>query len=70
MVLEVILKILGWVFVLVPSIAFISVSFQMIKGAAGDDVTVKTLVLTGLTFFCMGVIMLLLLSLTDIFAAL
>lgn len=67
MLLEVILKILGWLFVLVPSVTFVSISFYMIKGAADDDATVKTLVLTGLLFFFMGVIMLLLLSLTDIF---
>ncbi len=67
MSLELILKILGWVFVLAPTFTFISVSFYMIRGAADDDETIKALVLIALAAFFMGSILLLLLYLTDIF---
>ncbi|MBI5370232.1 hypothetical protein HZA85_03530 [Candidatus Uhrbacteria bacterium] len=67
MTLELILKIIGWLFVLGPTITFMSISFHMIRGAAEDDVTVKALVLIALALFFMGAIMLLLLYLTDVF---
>lgn len=67
MTLETMLKILGWMFVLGPTIAFLSISFTMIRGAMGDDETVRALVLLSLAFFFMGAILLLLLYLTNIF---
>ncbi len=67
MILELALKILGWIFVIGPTLTFISISFYMIKGAMNDDATVKALVLLGLALFFMGAIMLLLLYLTDLF---
>lgn len=69
MLLETILKVLGWTFVIVPTFTFISISFYMIRGAANDDETVKALVLIALAAFFMGSILLLLLYLTDIFKA-
>ncbi len=69
MLLETILKILGWIFVLVPMFTFISISFSMIRGAANDDETIKALVLIALAAFFMGSILLLLLYLTNIFKA-
>lgn len=67
MTLEIALMVLGWVFVGVPTVTFISVSFYMIQGAAKDDEAVKALVLLGITSFFMGTILLLLLFLTNIF---
>lgn len=67
MSLELALIVLGWTFVAVPTIAFLFVSFYMVKGAANDDETVKALVLLGLASFFMGAILVLLLYLTDIF---
>lgn len=67
MTLELILKIIGWIFVIVPTFTFMSISFYMIKGAADDDTTVKALVMLALTAFLMGVILLLALYLTNIF---
>lgn len=61
------LKIIGWLFVLGPTVTFISISFYMIKGASEDDVTVKALVLIALALFAMGAIILLMLYLTNIF---
>ncbi len=63
------LKILGWIFVLAPTVTFISISFYMIRGAMADDETVKALVLIGLAAFFMGIILLLMLYLTDVFKA-
>ncbi len=67
MTLELVLKIIGWFFVLGPTITFISISFYMIRGAAEDDVTIMALVLIALALFFMGGILLLLLYLTNIF---
>jgi len=65
--LETILTVIGWLFVLGPTLAFICVSFYVIKGAMGDDVVVNALVLIGLAFFFMGAILLLTLYLTNVF---
>ena len=67
MSLELILKIIGWLFVLGPSVTFICISFYMIRGAAEDDTMIKALVLIALCFFVMGAILLLLLYLTKMF---
>lgn len=67
MTLETILQFIGWLFVLGPTITFMSISFYMIRGAAEDDVLIKALVLIALALFFMGAILLLLLYLTDIF---
>ncbi len=69
MQLELVLKIIGWLFVLGPTITFISISFYMIRGAAEDDVTIMALVLIALALFVMGAILLLLLYLTNVFQA-
>lgn len=67
MTLETILKFIGWLFVLIPTLTFMSISFYMIRGAAEDDVLIKALVLIALALFFMGAILLLLLYLTDVF---
>jgi hypothetical protein len=67
MTLELALKIIGWFFVLGPTITFIAISFYMIRGAAEDDATIMALVLIALALFFMGAILLLLLYLTDVF---
>jgi hypothetical protein len=56
MVLEFVLKFLGWAFVLVPTIIFFGVSFMMIKGAGEDDTMIKTLTLIGLSVFLIGAV--------------
>ncbi|MBI2475119.1 hypothetical protein HYV69_01705 [Candidatus Uhrbacteria bacterium] len=65
--LEAALTVIGWLFVLGPTLAFVCVSFYVIKGAMGDDVVVNALVLIGLAFFFMGSILLLILYLTNLF---
>lgn len=67
MSLELVLKIIGWLFVLGPTLTFICISFYMIRGAAEDDVTIMALVLIALALFFMGAILLLLLYLTNVF---
>ncbi|MBM5789504.1 hypothetical protein FJZ23_00205 [Candidatus Parcubacteria bacterium] len=67
MTLELAFFVLGWIFVGIPTVIFLGVSFSMIKGAATDDETVKALVLLSLTSFFMGAIILLVLYLTNLF---
>ncbi len=66
MTIEFILKFLGWAFLLVPTIVFLSISFLMIKGAGNDDALIRALSLIGLAIFLIGAITLVLVYLTDI----
>ncbi len=67
MSLALILKGIGWVFVIIPLIIYIVISFSMLKGFANDDEHIKGFFLMGITIFLMGGILLLLLYLTDFF---
>ncbi|HAU66596.1 MAG: hypothetical protein UT30_C0005G0004 [Candidatus Uhrbacteria bacterium GW2011_GWF2_39_13] len=67
MTLILILKILGWIFALVPFITFFVISITMIKGAGKDDPSIQALSLIGLTIFLMGLITLLVVYLSDLF---
>jgi hypothetical protein len=62
-----ILKFIGWVFTITPLAIVIGVSVVMIKGAANDDDLIKALTMLGLTFFAIGVILLVLVYLTGFF---
>lgn len=63
-----ILTFIGWAFVLIPVTVLIVISYQMIKGAAGDDGLIMSLVMLGFTIFIIGVVILLLLYVTDLFS--
>jgi len=63
-----VLTFVGWAFVLIPVTVLVVISYQMIKGAAGDDGLIMSLVMLGFTLFLMGVVILLLLYLTDLFS--
>ncbi|MBI4714063.1 hypothetical protein HY771_02675 [Candidatus Uhrbacteria bacterium] len=65
--LETILLVIGLVFVIGPTLGFIGVSFYVIKGAMGDDIVIKSLVLLGIAFSVIGAILLLSLYLTNVF---
>jgi hypothetical protein len=65
--LETVLKLIGWVFVVVPVLAFLTVSVVVVKGAAGDDGLIKSLLILGITLFTMGAIILLLVYLSGLF---
>ncbi|MBI5793679.1 hypothetical protein HZA87_01140 [Candidatus Uhrbacteria bacterium] len=65
MTLEFVLTFLGWTFALVPLTVFLGVSINMVRGAGENDELILALSLIGLTFFLIGVIMLLLIYLTD-----
>ncbi len=62
-----VLKVLGWVFTAVPLIAFVLISFWIIRGAMGDDETVHGLVILSITVFLIGVLLLALTYLTKLF---
>lgn len=63
-----IVKVLGWIFLITPTVVFVIVSAYMIKGAMGDDDVIKAIVMVGLLFFFLGIIMLLLIYLTNVFS--
>lgn len=63
--LESILKVIGWVFVLTPVTIFLVISIQMVRGVMKDDPFIKAVVLLGIGLFCIGAILLLLLYLTN-----
>ncbi len=67
MTLIITLKILGWMFTLVPLTAFILISINLIKGVGKDDPLILSLALIGLTVFLMGVITLIVVYLTNFF---
>lgn len=59
------LKILGWMFALIPFSAFIIISINLIKGVGKDDPLILALALIGLAMFLMGVITLIVVYLTN-----
>lgn len=61
------LKILGWMFTVIPFSAFVIISINLIKGVGSDDPLILALALIGLTMFLMGVITLILVYLTNYF---
>ncbi len=65
--LEFILKFFGWVFVAVPVVAFLSISIWILKGTAGDDPFIMSLIALGFTMFIIGAVLLLLVYLTGLF---
>ncbi|MBI4592352.1 hypothetical protein HY733_02805 [Candidatus Uhrbacteria bacterium] len=65
MTLVLTLKILGWMFALIPFTAFVFISINLIKGVGKDDPLILALVLIGLTMFLMGVITLMVVYLTN-----
>lgn len=62
------LKILGWMFAIIPFSAFVIISFNLIKGVGNDDPLILALALIGLTMFLMGVITLIVVYLTNFIA--
>jgi hypothetical protein len=67
MTLELTLKILGWMFTLIPLSAFFIISINLIKGVGKDDPIIIALSLIGLTVFLMGVITLVIVYLSNYF---
>ncbi|MBI4435184.1 hypothetical protein HY630_00790 [Candidatus Uhrbacteria bacterium] len=65
MTLELTLKILGWMFTIIPFSTFTVISINLIKGVGKDDPLILALALIGLTMFLMGVITLILVYLTS-----
>ena len=59
------LKILGWMFTVIPLSAFMIISINLIKGVGKDDALILALALIGLTMFLMGVITLIVVYLTN-----
>lgn len=59
------LKILGWMFAVIPFSAFVIISINLIKGVGNDDPLILALALMGLTMFLMGVITLIVVYLTN-----
>ena len=62
-----VLKFVGWVFAITPLVIFVAVSGFMLWGAGNDDGVIMALNMLAITFFVMGVIILLLVYLTGIF---
>lgn len=65
--LALMIKVLGWIFFITPIVIFVIISGAMIKGAMTDDDLIKSLVMIGMAVFIIGLIMLLLIYLTNIF---
>lgn len=65
--LELVAKVLGWVFVLGPVAAVTTVSFHLIMGAAKDDDMIKGFVYLGYSLVLLGAGMLALAYFTDLF---
>jgi len=63
--IDVFLKIVGWVMVIAPLVAFLTISYNMISGVAKDDMMVKHLLTLGTTLVLTGGILLLALYFTD-----
>ena len=61
------LKIVGWIFTIIPLVAFVAVSVFIIKGVGEDDSLIMALVLLGLTMLVIGIIILVLVYLSGIF---
>ncbi|TAL50129.1 hypothetical protein EPN81_03635 [Patescibacteria group bacterium] len=61
------LKILGWMFAIIPFSAFMFISINLIKGVGKDDPLIISMALIGLTMFLMGVITLIVVYLTNYF---
>lgn len=67
--LELIVKVLGWILLIGPVAAVISISTYLIMGAAKDDETIGGFVMLGLSLFLLGGAMLALVYFTDLFRA-
>lgn len=67
MTLELTLKILGWMFTLIPLSVFFIISINLIKGVGKDDPIIIAFSLIGLTVFLMGMITLVIVYLTNYF---
>jgi len=65
--LVIVLKVLGWIFAIIPLIAFVAVSIFVLKGIGEDDSLIMAIILLGVTMFVIGVIMLLMVYLSGIF---
>ena len=61
-----VIKVIGWSFSVTPLVIFVGVGVFMIKGAMKDDELIRSLVMICSAFFFIGVIMLLLIYLTNI----
>ena len=59
------LKILGWMFTLVPLTVFMVISINLIKGVGKDDPLILSLALIGFTIFLMGLVTLVTVYLTN-----
>lgn len=59
------LKLLGWMFTVIPFSAFMIISINLIKGVGKDDPLILALALIGLTMFLTGVITLIIVYLTN-----
>ncbi len=65
--LELIVKSVGWVFVLGPVGAVLAVSIHLIMGAAKDDDMIRGFLMLGISFVLLGAGMLALAYFTDVF---
>ena len=68
MTLVLTLKMLGWMFTLIPLSAFVVISINLIKGVGEDDPLILALALIGLTMFLMGLITLIVVYATNFIA--
>lgn len=68
MTLVLTLKILGWMFTVIPFSAFVIISVNLIKGVGNDDPLILAVALIGLTMFLMGIITLVVVYLTNFIA--
>lgn len=64
--LEVVIKVIGWILVLLPVLAFLIASFKIMAGLMEDDGFIKMLIMSSFAIFGLGVVILILIYLTDV----
>jgi hypothetical protein len=62
----VVIKVIGWIFVILPVAAFVAAGVKIIGGLMGDDGFIKMLVMSSFAVFALGVVILLMIYLTDV----
>ncbi len=64
-----VVKVIGWIFVILPVLAFVGAGVKIIGGLMEDDGFIKMLVMSSFAVFALGVVILLMIYLTDVMQA-
>ena len=64
--LEPVIKVIGWILVSLPVLAFLIAGIKIVGGLMEDDGFIKMLVMSAFAIFGLGAIILILIYLTDV----